>query len=85
VVVVNRAVAAGGGGILGQDVRLSAPAGTLVREVVMGLGGRPVTRAGLADLVCDVLDGWEPAGVLDFRDLDRETAHRELTREEARP
>jgi pyruvate ferredoxin oxidoreductase alpha subunit len=85
VVVVNRAIGVGSGGILGQDVRLVVPAGTRVREVVIGLGGRPVTRAGLVDLVCDVLDGWEPAGILDFRDLDEETAHRELTREEARP
>jgi len=85
VVVVNRAIGVGSGGILGQDVRLAVPAGTRVREVVIGLGGRPVTRAGLVDLVCDVLDGWEPAGVLDFRDLDEETAQRELTHEEARP
>jgi pyruvate ferredoxin oxidoreductase alpha subunit len=85
VVVVNRAVAVGAGGILGQDVRLSAPAGTRVREVVMGLGGRPVTRAGLVELVGDVLDGLQPAHLLDFRDLDRETAHREQMREEARP
>jgi pyruvate ferredoxin oxidoreductase alpha subunit len=85
VVVVNRAIGVGSGGILGQDVRLSAPAGTSVREVVMGLGGRPVTRAGLVELVCDVLDGWEPSGVLDFRDLDQKAAYRELAREEARP
>jgi pyruvate ferredoxin oxidoreductase alpha subunit len=84
-VVVNRAVATGPGGVLGQDVRVSAPKGTEVREVVMGLGGRPVTRAGLVDLVCDVLDGWEPAGVLDYRDLDERVAQRELAREEALP
>jgi pyruvate ferredoxin oxidoreductase alpha subunit len=83
VVVVNRAVAPGSGGILGQDVRLAAPAGTTVHEVVMGLGGRAITRAGLVDLVQDVVDGWEPAGVLDFRDLDREVARRELAREES--
>jgi pyruvate ferredoxin oxidoreductase alpha subunit len=85
VVVVNRAIGVGSGGILGQDVRLAAPAGTSVREVVMGLGGRPVTRAGLVELVCDVLDGWEPSGVLDFRDLDEKAAYRELAREEAQP
>jgi len=83
VVVVNRAVAVGSGGVLGRDVRLSAPAGTVVREVVMGLGGRPVTCAGFVQLIGDVLDGWEPTGVLDFRDLDREVAARELAREEA--
>ncbi|HEX5086752.1 MAG TPA: pyruvate ferredoxin oxidoreductase [Nocardioides sp.] len=84
-VVVNRAVATGPGGVLGQDVHVCAPTGTAVREVVMGLGGRPVTRAGLVDLVCDVLDGWEPAGVLDYRDLDERVAQRELAREEALP
>jgi pyruvate ferredoxin oxidoreductase alpha subunit len=83
-VVVNRAVAPGSGGILGQDVRLAAPAGTDVREVVMGLGGRAVTRAGLVELVGDALDGWEPAGVLDFRDLHEEVAHRELAGELSR-
>jgi pyruvate ferredoxin oxidoreductase alpha subunit len=83
VVVVNRAVAPGSGGILGQDVRLAAPAVTTVHEVVMGLGGRAITRARLVDLLQDVLEGREPAGVLDFRDLDREVAHRELAREES--
>jgi len=82
-VVVNRAVGVGSGGTLGQDVRVSAPDGTEVCEVVMGLGGRPVTRAALADLVCDVLDGWEPVGVLDFRDADHTVVARELVREEA--
>jgi pyruvate ferredoxin oxidoreductase alpha subunit len=85
VVVVNRALALGSGGVLGQDVRVTAPAGTEVREVVMGLGGRPVARSGLVDLVIDVLDGWEPAGVLDFRDLDEAVAHHELAKEEAQP
>jgi pyruvate ferredoxin oxidoreductase alpha subunit len=83
VVVVNRAVAPGSGGILSQDVRLAAPAVTTVHEVVMGLGGRAITRARLVDLLQDVLEGREPAGVLDFRDLDREVAHRELAREES--
>jgi pyruvate ferredoxin oxidoreductase alpha subunit len=82
-VVVNRAVSPGSGGILGQDVRLAAPDGTVVCEVVMGLGGRPVTRAGLMALVADVLDGWEPSGVLDFRDVNREVVNRELIREES--
>ena len=43
-IVLNRAVAVGPGSILGQDVRLSAPAGRRVHDVVVGLGGRPVTR-----------------------------------------
>jgi pyruvate ferredoxin oxidoreductase alpha subunit len=80
VVVVNRAVSVGSGGILGQDVRVTAPAGSEVREVVMGLGGRPITRAGLVDLVNDVRDGAEWA--LDFRDADREVVAREAAREE---
>jgi pyruvate ferredoxin oxidoreductase alpha subunit len=80
VVVVNRAVSVGSGGILGQDVRVTAPAGSEVREVVMGLGGRPITRAGLVDLVNDVRDG--PEWALDFRDADREVVAREAAREE---
>ena len=69
-VVVNRAIAVGAGSILGRDVRLTAPPGTVVHDVVMGLGGRPVTRAGLRQLVLDVLHGRLEPGALHFVDLD---------------
>jgi pyruvate ferredoxin oxidoreductase alpha subunit len=83
VVVVNRAIEVGAGSILGRDVRLSIPRTTVVHDVVLGLGGRPVTRAGLRDLVLDVLAGRVPDQTLHFADLDREAVARELSREAA--
>jgi pyruvate ferredoxin oxidoreductase alpha subunit len=83
VVVVNRAIEVGAGSILGRDVRLSIPGTTEVHDVVLGLGGRPVTRAGLRDLVLDVLAGRVPDQTLHFADLDREAVARELSREAA--
>jgi pyruvate ferredoxin oxidoreductase alpha subunit len=81
-VVVNRAIAVGAGSTLGRDVLLTAPPGTVVHDVVMGLGGRPVTRAGLRQLVLDVLRGRLEPGVLHFVDLDETIATAELAREE---
>jgi len=81
VVVVNRAVSVGAGSILGAEVRLSAPHATVVHDVVMGLGGRPVTRAGLRRLIVDAVAGELPAGVLHYADLDYDVVARELARE----
>ena len=57
--------------------------------LVLGLGGRPVTGRGLVELVEDVVDGWVPTHVLEFRDLRTEVVRheleRELEREEALP
>jgi pyruvate ferredoxin oxidoreductase alpha subunit len=82
VVVLNRAVSVGSGSILGQDVRLTlAGEQTLVHDVVVGLGGRPVTRQGLRRLVEDVRAGRISDGVLTFPDLDVDLVSRELSRE----
>jgi pyruvate ferredoxin oxidoreductase alpha subunit len=83
VAVVNRAISVGAGSVLGRDVRLSLPPSTAVHDVVMGLGGRPVTRAGLRSLVTDVLAGAVPEQALHFADLDRAAVADELAREEA--
>jgi len=80
-IVVNRAIAVGAGSILGRDVRLTAPPSTAVHDVVMGLGGRPVTRAGLRQLVLDVVHGRREPGALHFVDLDETVAAAELARE----
>jgi len=82
-VVVNRAIEVGAGSVLGRDVRLSLSGETVVHDVVLGLGGRPVTRAGLRELVLDVLAGRVPDQTLHFADLDREAVERELAREAA--
>ncbi len=82
VVVLNRAVSVGSGSILGQDVRLALTGErTRVHDVVVGLGGRPVTRHGLRRLVEDVLAGRISDGVLTFPDLDVDLVSRELSRE----
>ncbi len=64
VVVLERALAVGSGGIVTHDVR-SAVDGPL-KTVVAGLGGRPVLRASLARVLRDA-DRLEP---LTFLDLD---------------
>jgi pyruvate ferredoxin oxidoreductase alpha subunit len=87
VIVVNRAFAVGSGSILGADVRLSLAAEqTHVYDVVLGLGGRPVTRAVLRALLDDVVAGQVSDRALSFPDLDVDTVVRELDREgEERP
>ncbi len=67
VVVVDRAVAAGGTGFLFADTRPAVPAGAEMTGVIAGLGGRPVTRASLRDHLATVLAG--QAAPLTFLDL----------------
>jgi pyruvate ferredoxin oxidoreductase alpha subunit len=82
VVVLNRAVSVGSGSILGQDVRLSLVGEpVLVHDVVVGLGGRPITRHVIRRLVEDVLAGRVSDHALTFPDLDVATVSRELARE----
>lgn len=79
VVVVEKAFAPGAGGILGEEVRLSlGTTAATVTDVVVGLGGRPVTRAGLRGLVDDVLGDRLDPGTLHFLDLDWGLVQREL-------
>jgi pyruvate ferredoxin oxidoreductase alpha subunit len=84
VVVLNRAISVGSGSILGADVRLTlAGEGVRVFDVVVGLGGRPVTRTLLRRLVDDVRSGQVSDAKLAFPDLDADTVERELKTEEA--
>ena len=80
-VVVNRAISVGAGSVLGRDVRLSAEPGTDVLDVVLGLGGRPVTRAALRGLLVDALAGQLPLDELYFADLDHEVIADQLDRD----
>ena len=78
-VVLEKALAVGIGGILSQNVR-TALAGFDVRSfsVIAGLGGRAITQASLHGLFADaVADRLEP---LTFLDLDTELVERELRR-----
>jgi pyruvate ferredoxin oxidoreductase alpha subunit len=82
VVVVNRAFSVGSGSILGQDVRRSLTGEQVrVHDVVMGLGGRPVTRGGLRRLLEDVLAGRVSDTALTFPDLEGGLVAGELARE----
>ena len=81
VVVVEKAFAVGLGGIVGQNVRLAlAERPPEVFDVVAGLGGRPVTKRSLHELVGGVLGGRIEPHRLHFLDLDRALVERELER-----
>ena len=76
VVVLERALAVGMGGIVASDVRMAWPGEPCT--VIAGLGGRPVTKKSLRALFADaVADRLEP---LTFLDLKRDLVERELRR-----
>jgi pyruvate ferredoxin oxidoreductase alpha subunit len=68
VVVLERALAVGVGGIVTSDVRRAHPGGRS-HTVIAGLGGRPVTRASLRRLLTDAVA--DRLDELTFLDLDR--------------
>jgi pyruvate ferredoxin oxidoreductase alpha subunit len=79
VVVLEKALAVGIGGIVAANVRM-ALAGIQLHgyTVIAGLGGRPITKASLRDLFTDaVADRLEP---LTFLDMDWDVVNRELER-----
>jgi len=79
VVVVEKAFAAGAGGVVGQDVRLALQGtGVPVHDVIAGLGGRPVTAASLEPVVAQAAAGTLPD--LMFLDLRHDVVERELAR-----
>jgi pyruvate ferredoxin oxidoreductase alpha subunit len=84
VVVLEKALAVGIGGIVSANVRM-ALAGIQLHgyTVIAGLGGRPITKASLLGLFGDaVADRLEP---LSFLDMDWELVNRELERMGASP
>jgi pyruvate ferredoxin oxidoreductase alpha subunit len=79
VVVLEKALAVGIGGIVSANVRM-ALAGIELHgyTVIAGLGGRPITRASLSGLFADAdADRLEP---LTFLDMDWDVVNRELER-----
>jgi pyruvate ferredoxin oxidoreductase alpha subunit len=85
-VVLERAFATGLGGIVSADVRLALAEDTsasvhpelVMSTVVAGLGGRPITRASLRNMLTDAIAGTlEP---FSFLDLDKGLVERELLR-----
>ena len=79
VVVLEKALAIGIGGIVSANVRM-ALAGIVLHgyTVIAGLGGRPITKASLRTLFLDAAaERLEP---LTFLDMDWEIVNRELAR-----
>ena len=79
VVVLERALALGVGGIVATDVR-SALVGAEIdqRTVIAGLGGRPITVPSLRGMVTSAVAG--ELAPLTFLDLDTAVVERELAR-----
>ena len=79
VVVVEKALSPGLGGVLATDVAAAlSGTGVAVHGVVAGLGGRPVTEASLVQLLETAAAG--ELGRLTFLDLDRSLVDGELAR-----
>ena len=71
VVVVERSLAPGVGGVVTADVRAAlAGRDVEIASVVAGLGGRPITRPSLRSMLRSALDG--ALDPLTFLDLDRQ-------------
>jgi len=68
IVVLERALAVGVGGIVSTDVVRANP-DAACHTVIAGLGGRPVMRASLRTVIADAVAG--RLGELTFLDLDR--------------
>jgi pyruvate ferredoxin oxidoreductase alpha subunit len=79
VIVLEKALAVGIGGILSRDVH-NALAGLPVDVLttIAGLGGRPITKASLRTHLTAAIAG--DTGPLTFLDLNRELVERELLR-----
>ena len=82
IVVLEKAFSIGHGGVLATDVAMALQ-GTncVIREVVAGLGGRPITRQSLVKLFYKAAQG--ELGSLLFLDLDLDVVDREIDRMKA--
>jgi pyruvate ferredoxin oxidoreductase alpha subunit len=80
VIVLEKALSIGLGGIVSQNVH-SALEGwdAAIHTVIAGLGGRAITKASLLRLLRDAIDGRLEQDVT-FLDLNRELVDRELER-----
>ncbi|HTX30357.1 MAG TPA: transketolase C-terminal domain-containing protein [Solirubrobacteraceae bacterium] len=79
VIVLEKALSIGIGGIVSQNVHSALEgSGTRIHTVIAGLGGRPITKSSLRDTVEAALAG--ELGETTFLDLHREVIDRELMR-----
>jgi pyruvate ferredoxin oxidoreductase alpha subunit len=80
VVVIDKALAVGSGGIVGSDVRTALAADPVrTYDVVAGLGGRPITKDALLRLFTDAAADELPP--LTFLDIDVDLVTRELAKQ----
>jgi pyruvate ferredoxin oxidoreductase alpha subunit len=80
VVVLEKSLAVGLGGIVSANVRGSCPGAIeVVHAVIGGLGGRPITKKSLHEVFAAALRG--TLAPVTFLDLDREVVGRVLARE----
>jgi len=80
VVVLEKSLAVGVGGIVSTNVRTAlAGSAVPVYDVIAGLGGRAITKAALAAAFTDAIAG--KLELTTFLDLDREVVERVLARE----
>ncbi|HET9172703.1 MAG TPA: hypothetical protein VFN97_24975 [Actinospica sp.] len=83
VVVLERALSTGAGGILGAELAAAGAGGRAqLTSVVAGLGGRPVTRKALRRLIGDAVARRLPP--LSFLDLDHDLLRRSHAKENGR-
>ncbi|MFO0831507.1 MAG: hypothetical protein U0637_06650 [Phycisphaerales bacterium] len=82
VITIEKSLSVGIGGNLSHNLRMALPGrDTKVFTVIAGLGGRPITRAGLKRTFLSALQGGlEP---LHFLDLNTGAVERQLERERA--
>ena len=82
VLVFDRALGAGSGGVVMMDVVCAVRDMALdVRSVIAGLGGRAITKASVAKIVRDTHEG--VLADTTFMDLDEDLVRRQLEREAA--
>jgi len=80
VVVLEKSLSVGLGGVVSTDVRLALSGLQLHgHTVIAGLGGRAITQASLARMLGEAMAGTLPA--LSFLDLDTRIVERQLDRE----
>jgi pyruvate ferredoxin oxidoreductase alpha subunit len=83
IVVVEKALAVGIGGVVSPDVRVALSGmDHAVHTVIAGLGGRPITTTSLHRLLRSAVAGELPE--VSFLDLDRGLVERELARRGAK-
>jgi pyruvate ferredoxin oxidoreductase alpha subunit len=79
VVVLEKALSIGIGGIVSQNIHAALEGSqTSIGTAIAGLGGRPITKASLHQLLADALA--DRLEALTFVDLDRPLVERELQR-----